>query len=126
MLDAAALSTVTPERMDTARLDLHPACSLFVSEWDIVGLWQAHQPESGREFPTELARASHALIVRPHWKAEVLALPAAGHMMLSYLAAGQTLGEALDTALEVDGQFDFGVHLQQWLRAGVFTSLDLN
>jgi len=46
--------------------------------------------------------------------------------MLSRLAAGQTLGEALDAACEMDAQFDFGACLRQWLEAGIFTSLDID
>ncbi len=126
ILDAAALSAIAPAQMDSARLKLHPACSLFASSWAIVALWQAHQPGGGQDFPAELGQASHALIARPNWKADVVGLAPAAHAMLSRIAAGQSLGDALDAALEVNEQFDFGAGLRQWLQAGVFTSLDMN
>jgi len=128
VLDAAALSAMAPQQMDRARLKLHRACTLFASPWAIVELWLAHQPATGagHDFPSELAQANHAAIVRPHWKAEVLPLSPAAHAMLSRLAAGQTLGEALDAACEMDAQFDFGACLRQWLEAGIFTSLDID
>ena len=126
VLDAATLSAIGPEQLDALRLKLHTACSLFESPWAVVELWQAHQPGSGQDFPAELAQASHALIARPHWKTEVLRLAPAAHAMLSHLASGCTLGKALDAALEADEQFDFGASLQQWLRAGVFTSLHIH
>jgi uncharacterized protein (UPF0276 family) len=125
MLDNGALSALAAEQMDTARLKLHPACSLFSSPWAIVDLWQAHQPGREQEFPAELAQASRAVIARPHWKCEVLPLSAAAHAMLGCLAAGESLGAALDVALALDEQFDFATWLRQWLQAGIFISLNL-
>ncbi|HEX8955841.1 MAG TPA: DUF692 family protein, partial [Burkholderiaceae bacterium] len=124
VIDTAALSSLAPEQMDTVGLRLHPACSLFASPWAIVALWQAHQPGHELGFPAELACDSHAVIVRPHWKCEVLPLSAAAHAMLSSLAAGASLGTALDAALDLDDQFNFGNWLQEWLQAGIFVSLD--
>jgi uncharacterized protein (UPF0276 family) len=125
MLDAAALSALAPAQMDAARLKLHPACSLIASPWAIVEVWQAHQPGIEQQFPVDLAHASHAVTARPHWKCELLPLSQAAYAMLDRLAAGASLGAALDAALERDEQFDFGTWLRQWLQAGVFVSLDL-
>ncbi|HEX7640863.1 MAG TPA: DUF692 family protein [Burkholderiaceae bacterium] len=124
VIDTVALSSLAPEQMDAAGLKLHPACSLFASPWAIVELWEAHQPGHEQEFPVELARDSHAVIVRPHWKCEVLPLSAAAYAMLSGLAAGASLGAALDAALDLDEQFNFGNWLQEWLQARIFASLD--
>jgi hypothetical protein len=118
--DAARLQQMTPEQLDETRLALHPACSLFASEWAVVEVWRAHQADAVEGLPQELARENYGLIVRPQWKAEVLSLNAAAHAALAVLQRKGTLGEALDAALVMDEDFDFGAHLQQWLQHAVF------
>jgi len=119
-IGSADFASLTPEQLDQVRLKLAPACSLFQSDWAVVELWQAHQPGMQHSFPSELACSSHGLIVRPHWKTDLLALPTAAFAVLSALARGESLGLALDTALTLDADFDFGTHLQTWLRLGIF------
>lgn len=125
VLDAGALAALAPEQMDVARLKLNPACSLFASSWAVIDVWQAHQPRQEQAFPAKLEQANQGVIARPHWKCEVLPLSAAAHAMLTHLAAGESLGAALDAALEIDAQFDFAASLRQWLQAGIFAGLDL-
>lgn len=123
--DNAQWAHMTPEQLDRARFRFHPACSLFVSPWTVVDIWQAHQPEANRGLPSELKRASHAVIARPEWRAEVLAVDAAGFAALFLLREGRTLGEAVDAAIEIDPEFDFGNHLQQWLQYRLFAAIDI-
>jgi hypothetical protein len=118
--DAARLQQMTPEQLDETRLALHPACSLFASEWAVVEVWRAHRADAVEGLPQELARENYGLIVRPQWKAEVLSLNTAAHAALAVLQRKGTLGEALDAALVMDEDFDFGAHLQQWLQHAVF------
>lgn len=125
-VDAARLMQLRPEQIDMARLSLHPACTLFTSEWAVVEIWQAHQPGGEDGLPQELARANHALVVRPQWKADVLPLSAAAYAALSAVQQGRPLGEALDAALAIDAGFDFGAQLQQWLRHAVFIDIDVS
>lgn len=116
-------ASVSPEQLDQACLSLDAACSLFQSEWAVVDLWQAHQPGINNDFPAELHRANHGLIIRPHWKADLLALTPAAFVLLQTLANGEALGPALDAALEIDEEFDFGSQLQAWLRLGIFNAI---
>lgn len=119
-IDFAGLS---PEQLDQARLVFAPACSLVRSDWAVVDVWQAHQPGMEESFPSELERPNCGLIVRPHWKADLVALTPAAYAVLSALAAGETLGCALDAALVFDADFDFATHVQQWLRLGIFDEI---
>jgi uncharacterized protein len=123
--DATQLNGLTPEQLDHARLHFHPACVLMTSRWAAVDIWHAHQPDAAIELPSELERASHAIVVRPQWKAQVLSLDAAAFAALSALHDGHTLGAALDAALEIDPEFDFGGCLQQWLHYRLFSAIDL-
>jgi uncharacterized protein len=97
----------------------------MTSRWAAVDIWHAHQPDAAIELPSELERASHAIVVRPQWKAQVLSLDAAAFAALSALHDGHTLGAALDAALEIDPEFDFGGCLQQWLHYRLFSAIDL-
>jgi uncharacterized protein len=123
--DATQLTGLTPEQLDHARLQFHPACALIESRWAAAEIWHAHQPEAGLELPSDIERANHAIVARPHWKAEVLSLDAAAFAALSALYNGQTLGAALDAALEIGLEFDFGSCLQQWLQYRLFSAIDI-
>ena len=102
---------------------LHPACALMVSDWALLPLWQAHQPESEVAFPEKIADFSHILICRPQWKPQVLSLSAASYAALNRFSAGRSFGEALDAALEQDEQFDVAVNLQQWVGLGLLQAV---
>ena len=86
---AQQMAVLSPEQVEAARLQLHPACTLLASDWATIALWQAHQPGSGVAFPAELATPCHGLVTRPHWKTQVAPLGAASHAALSVLAAGR-------------------------------------
>ncbi len=124
-IDAAMLTQLTPERLDAARFVLHPACSLFASDWAVIELWHAHQPGNEDRFPQQLARRDFGLVVRPQWQAGVLPLAAAAHAALVELQQGATLGTALDAALAFDSGFNFGVQLQQWLQHAVLVDIEI-
>lgn len=117
------LAAVPPEQLEQVRLNLHPACSLLASDWSVVPLWQAHQPDSGVEFPGQMQQASYGLVLRPQWKTDVWPLTAAEHAALSALQRGETFGAALDAAFELDEEFDVGGRLQQWLAHAVIVGI---
>ncbi len=121
---AQQMAALTPQQIETARLQLHPACTLLASDWATVALWQAHQPGSGVPFPDQLAAPSHGLVTRPRWKTRVLPLSAASHAALSVLAAGGQLGAALDAAFERDDDYDFAAHLRQWMDVALIVRID--
>jgi uncharacterized protein (UPF0276 family) len=112
-----------PEQLAKARLQFHPACVLFASQWSVVQIWRAHQEDADVNLPERVDEANHALIVRPHWKASVLPLEPASHAALAHLADGGDLGSALQAAMEIDQDFDSDDHLRQWIDAGLFTQV---
>ena len=119
-----ALATLSPEQLEARRFALHPACALLASGWQVHALWQAHQEGEGQGvFPQQLQVASHALVCRPRWKAQALALDEAAHAALLALQQGQTFGAALDAAFERDEAFDLGGHLRQWLAHAVLADM---
>lgn len=114
-----------PELMMNARVHLHPASGLFTSEWSVVQIWRAHQEDDDACLPESVSEASHALILRPHWKVLVLPLNPAEHLYLNQLANGAGLGYALSKVLEIEPGFDAYAQLHQWLDVGLFTQVDL-
>jgi uncharacterized protein len=124
-LDAAAFAQLTPEQLDAARLVFHPACAPIASDWAVVAIWQAHRPGAEAGFPQRIDARDYGLVVRPQWKVEVVPINAAACAALLALQQGDTLGAALDAALEIDVEFDFGTQLQQWLRHGIFIAIDV-
>ncbi|MFA9217031.1 MAG: DUF692 family multinuclear iron-containing protein [Sphingomonadaceae bacterium] len=119
----AQLAALAPEQLEAARMALAPAVSLIASDWAVVPLWLAHQPDSGRDFPSDLAQASWGVVARPRWKTQLLPLAPASHGALAQLAAGQSFGVALDLAFELDEAFDMAANLQQWMALGLITAL---
>ena len=125
-ITAQHMAAWPPEQMESARLQLHPACHLLASEWAVVTLWQAHQlrvADGNVDFPGQMARPDFGLVSRPLWKTQVLPLTRASHAALSVLAGGGTFGAALDAAFEIDDAFDVAAHLQQWLAHAVFVDV---
>jgi uncharacterized protein len=121
VLEAAELAALSPEQIEAARWKLHPAASLHRSPWSIAQLWLAHQ--AGTEaFPEDLQQDSYTLVVRPQWQPRMVELSTASFAALCALAAGQTLGEALDGAAAIDQGFDVAGQLRQWLELGVFSA----
>jgi uncharacterized protein (UPF0276 family) len=123
-LDASALGALGPEQLEAAHFTLHPACTLLASRWAVAELWRAHQPDSGVEFPAEMAAPGFALATRPHWKAELAPLSHAAHAALAVLAAGGSFGAALDAAFDIEAEFDVAAHLQRWLELSLLVSVE--
>lgn len=116
---AADAAVAHPEVLERVVLRLHPACALVGSEWDIAGLWLAHQgPELGQWDPAPgLPRM--ALVFRPRWRVAVRALMAPEAAALQCLLRGATLSDALEVALDQDERGDPGALLAGWLAQGI-------
>ncbi|AVR95864.1 MNIO family bufferin maturase [Pseudoduganella armeniaca] len=123
-LDAAAFAALAPEQLAATRLLPHPAAQAFASRWAVVPLWLAHQPGSDASLP-DIGVPSHGLVCRPSWRATVLPEVEANYAMLAVLMAGEPISRALDVALVVDAELDFGAALQRWLAGGAWAGLRL-
>jgi uncharacterized protein (UPF0276 family) len=121
---AGELAALTPAQVETARFRLHPACALLASEWATPALWQAHRPGGAQGFPARIQTASHALVARPRWKAEVVPLSKSAHAALAAMAAGQAFGAALDAAFDLEDEFDVAAHLKQWMELALVVGID--
>jgi Putative DNA-binding domain len=93
-----------------SRIRMHPACRLIESRFRVAEVWRAHQ-DRGVEFPSQWEVPSYALVVRPHWRPDVVDVTQAGYAFLGTLANMGTLEQGLDAALSIDPEFDFSA---QW------------
>lgn len=99
---------------------LAPACALLESAWPVATIWQAHQ-SGGDPATVDLgAGAERALVLRPQWRVDVLALSRGDYGFLGRLAAG--LGPALEAGVAADPAFDPSTALARWVRQGVLTT----
>jgi uncharacterized protein (UPF0276 family) len=114
-VSAQQMAALPPERIETARFQLHPAVQLLASEWATIPLWQAHQPGAEAAFPDEMATPSYGLVTRPHWKTQVVPLARSSHAALTVLMAGGDFGAALDAAFDLDENFDVAGNLRHWI-----------
>jgi uncharacterized protein (UPF0276 family) len=115
---APRLDGLTPEAFEAARARLHPTLRLHASPYATPALWRAHVAP-GAAFPSAMAQAGHARVLRPRWQVEVTSIDAAEHAALACLAAGGSFGAALDAAFALDEDFDVGARLAAWVREGV-------
>jgi hypothetical protein len=116
---AQATQQAEVELMD-AHLECAPAVSLIESTNAAVDIWLAHQSEE-RTWSSDVQRPSYALITRLDWTPELHALDEAAFRALSVLRDGANLGEAFESALQVDAAFDVAGNLQSWFALGVFS-----
>lgn len=121
--DGAAWTVLPPERLETARVTLHPACSVIASRWAVVPLWLAHQGDSGVAFPQQMNVASAALVARPRWKPELAPIGEGSAAALLALAGGATIGAALDAAFEAEESFEMAANFRQWVELAVFAAV---
>ena len=132
-LTLTQLAAYSPEQLGSLRFRLQEGCALLYSSWANTAIWQAHLPPDngqGQEtvqtqhppqnivFPTPLDTPSHTLVWRDSWRVRVCQLNPASYTALHAIAAGKTLGEALDEGLNTAQQngIDFSIpaELSEW------------
>jgi hypothetical protein len=120
----AALAIAPPERLPHLRLTLDPSCRLVASRFPILRIWQANQPDFVGDDRTSLDRGGDALLIRRDPQGVALERLAPGeHGWLAALAAGATLGAAIDAAQAAESTFDLGATLRAHIAAGTFIAV---
>jgi len=115
------VAALPPVELLSARFGLDPACACVVSRYPVARIWQAHQPGSPVALPDSLDCAEVALVVRPHWRVEVLVSGAGEVAALEQLCSGADVEGAIAAGLGVDAGFDFPRALVRWLDFGILT-----
>jgi hypothetical protein len=124
VLKRERIAALLPDELLAARFVLHPACSWHTSPFPIATIWLAHQPRTKIEFPNTIEEHEFALVVRPHWRPEVLRSSAGEQAALTALRAGATMDATIAIALRADRQFDFARAFVRWLDCNVFVAFE--
>ena len=115
-LDAARLAAIAEDDYTALRLALNPACALLQSDWPLARIWEVHQPGFGDEFTVDLdAGPSCALVYRPELRVCVIALSNGEQAFLKCAWRGETLGEALNTAMTAEPGFMLDAAFTRWV-----------
>ena len=120
----AALAVAPPERLPALWLRLEPSCRLVASPFPILRIWQTNQAGYSGDDRVMLDEGSDALLVRRGDNGVSLERLGAGdHAWLAALAAGATLGAAIEAAQNADAAFDLGDALREHIAAGTIIAV---
>jgi len=121
-LDIGKLSELLPEHYAGLVFLTHPACHVLDSNYPLVEIWDAHQPDKQCDFHIDLdSGASHALVSRVDDVVLVTELSDAEADWLSRIQAGTTLGEATSGTLARYPDFDLQGTLLNMVSKGALT-----
>jgi len=101
--DLSALALVPPTDYGTLTFSAHPALRLVHSQFPVLAIWRANQPDATSDEPIALDQGSSSvLIIRRADHVELRELPPAAFALLAALVRGESLEEAAERALEID------------------------
>jgi hypothetical protein len=107
-LAAAALQKFSPESLEALHLTPHPSLRFVVSDFPLLAIWQAHQPDGSLDTPIAFDQGGDQLVVvRPRQQALIRKLSPGEFALVMTLAADQPLAAACHSALA--SQRDFSV-----------------
>lgn len=102
--DPARLALLSPVEMAGAALHLHPATRLVESRFPIHRIWDVNQTDDVPAVNMRIAET--VLVTRPGMRIVAHKIAPADAALVKALAAGRSLGEAADTAISVDANFN--------------------
>jgi len=121
-LGIGCLAEVPEASLRDLRFTLHPSLRLLRSRFPVASLW-AVTSCGAPAGEVEMSRGEEIAVLRPMLSVELRVLPPGGHAFMAALAAGATLGEAAEAALEAAADVDLATHLQGLFALGAVTAL---
>ena len=116
----AELTIMATVDLPAARLTLAPSCRLVFSRYPILRIWQANQDDYVGDERVSLEGGPDRLLIRRETGGVTIERIGAGeHAWLGALAAGLSLGEAIEAAQDADASFDLGTTLRERIEDGV-------
>jgi hypothetical protein len=123
----AQLAAFPPEQLTEQRFKLQESCALLKSPWAVADIWHTLQNTDTPSLPDPLAKTSHCLIWRPYgvnkWAVQVDLISAASFKALQALDAGESLGQALELALEDNPEFEVQSEIANWFSKQLFNEI---
>lgn len=120
-----AVASLAPEALAGVVLHPHPAARwAWFGDGPIYTIWSRNRSDAPSDAELDW-RPEGALLVRPHDVVEWFALDTAGCALLDACAAGCTLAEAAQAALDAQGDCDLAQLMSTLLVAGAFGRMSL-
>jgi hypothetical protein len=125
-LSADALEEVDPALYEQLVFKLQPSCRLVRSDYPILRIWRANQPETPSDDIIDLDSGGDCVLVRRMSDGvEFHRIPPGEHALLEAFAHGERLGAALERAQTEDSRFDLGHALRHCLALGLLAAVHL-
>ncbi len=125
--DFNRLAAIAAEFYPDLRWHLHPGCTLLDSVYPVAAIWQAHQDGSVAESEIDLANGGATLLIHRHeLQTHILSMTPAAYHCLGQLQQGVLMGEASESTLALDPEFDLAANLRNWTAQGVLVGFDLS
>jgi hypothetical protein len=123
-LDPRLLHVVPPGAYATLCFGLHPAVRLLRSDFPIVRIWEVNQAGYAGDNLVDLdAGADLTLVRRAAHGIDIRRIGAGDFQLLTALAGGQSLAQALEASLACESLFNLGAALRRCFELGVFTEM---
>ena len=101
--ELSALALVAPADYGALTFSTHPAMRLVQSQFPVLAIWRANQPDAASDERIALDQGSSSvLLIRRDDHVELRELPPADFALLAALARGASLAQAAECALEID------------------------
>lgn len=114
------LANLPPERYDTLRFRLHPACHLIASSYPIHRIWQICQPDyAGNETVDISLGGINLLVQRTGLRVVPQPLSHGEFALLGAFSSEQSFAEACAAALDAEPGFDLSGSLQRFVTHAV-------
>jgi hypothetical protein len=101
-LSPAAFAALPSDRLAGLRFRLHPSLFVLASSYPVHSIWQINQ-DPDRFRPVPVFAREGVLVVRPRLRVKVHCVTHEIVDFIRALAAGATLGEAIDAAAAAEG-----------------------
>ncbi len=124
-LSLEQLAAVPAALHDRLVFALHPATQLLVSEYPILAIWQANQPEAEDQEINLAAGGVRLLVLRRGLDVEFKTLGAGEYQLLRACADGRDFATACAAAFAAEPEFDLPGALQQHVLLGTIAAFHL-
>lgn len=121
-LDASLLAKVDPGLYGQLSFILQPNARFLSSEYPLLAIWRLNQENSPADARISLDQGGcRLLIFRAGLEVRIIPLNEPEYLLLTSLASGLTLTQAVNQSRGNDADFDLAASLQCWFTAGLIT-----
>lgn len=125
-MPAEALTRFAPETLPGLCLTTHPSLRFVISDFPLLAIWRAHQPDGDLEQKIDLAAGQdHLLVYRPRQECLIRRVSVGAFAFVMALSMGQTIEAAFGSAVTNHPDFAVSEELAALLAADLFIEAHL-